>query len=425
MFNTISNNSTHTNLIKHVCGILFIVFSFFYLYFLEGEFISKAQYVFSKGLTNYSIFWGAVIITVVLRIIQIPIQNFLKLSDKFYSFTYTPSILLLAMLCDLCSIVCDKESTYWSWLLFFIMFMVLCAILKLIKYLEKTIYFNNNSKSLSSTLFTNFLILFIAMLWCGSCHNANEVNLYEQKVDRLISINDFDAALMVGRKSLNSNIRLTNLRMYALSKKGLLPEHLFDYPQYYGIDGLLCISDTDSIYYRIDVIDICSYLGLKKINYIKSSEQLFNELINIQQLSLDSLKDIEISDSINPNLLPPNNIQHNNHIKEEKRKIDDYLLCGLLLERNIDKFKTYINEVYGINVNSDSIVPITTLPKHYREALVMVYPNIDDTIMIKKYSEYLELKNQYKDSVIYSNKTRREYGNTFWWYYDNPSITNK
>ena len=276
---------------------------------------------------------------------------------------------------------------------------------------------------MSPVLTTNLLLLLLAMLWCGSCHSASDVNLYEQKVERLVSIGDYESALKVGKKSLNSNRRLSNLRMYALSRIDSLPDHLFDFPQYYGINGLLCVSDTNDVYYRIDAVDICSYLGLNKLSNIKSTEQFFNEVVYNQQLSIDSLMGVELYKSSNPDSLKDDVRNRYNNLKIAKRRIDDYILCGLLLERKLDRFKIQINKSYGFNVNSDSIVPATKLPKHYREALVMVYPNIEDTLMLKQYDDYLKLKDQYKDSVVCSNRTRRVYGNTFWWYYDNPSIS--
>ena len=57
-------------IIRYSCGILFMLFSFCYLFFLEGEILAEAQFVFSKGVTSYDIMTGAILITLVLQLVQ-------------------------------------------------------------------------------------------------------------------------------------------------------------------------------------------------------------------------------------------------------------------------------------------------------------------------------------------------------------------
>ena len=47
-----------------------MLFSFCYLFFLQGEILAEAQFVYSKGITSYNILIGAIIITVILQIVQ-------------------------------------------------------------------------------------------------------------------------------------------------------------------------------------------------------------------------------------------------------------------------------------------------------------------------------------------------------------------
>ena len=121
-------------------------------------------------------------------------------------------------------------------------------------------------------------------------------------------------------------------------------------------------------------------------------------------------------------------------MKKEKKRIDDYILCGLLLDRDIDGFKEKLDKTYTGESFTDSVVPVESLPKAYREAMVMIYPEIGDTVMLELYTRFLDLRESVKDSTASSNITRREriendkpgtFGNTFWWYYYNPNITKK
>lgn len=415
--------NNNTSVVKHTCGFLFALFSFCYLFFIQGEMIAKAQFVFSNAATKYSLLWGAVIITIILRLLQIPVARFSNIPLKFHALSYTPSFLILAVICDISANVKDGLSLGWWWigipLILVLMFFLVKLLINFYNYES-----NINEKAKRASLFiTNFFILLMAMLWCSTCNSSTDVDIYEQKTERLIEIGELEEALTVGNKSLKSNRRLTNLRMYALSRLGLLPERLFDYPQYYGINGLVCLSDTDTVSYRIDTRDICKYLGVGNNTKIISTEQFLMEVLNNQQIIVDSLMGLELSRSNNPDSLKNAVGQRLAVLKEEKRRVDDYMLCGLLLERDLERFKLYVNKAYGLNVNSDSIVPVTNLPKAYREALVMVYPNIGDTVMLEKYSEYLDLKKELKDSVVVSNQTRKHFGNTFWWYYDNPRVS--
>ena len=109
-------------------------------------------------------------------------------------------------------------------------------------------------------------------------------------------------------------------------------------------------------------------------------------------------------------------------------------MCGLLLDRNIDAFKEKLDKLYSNEIFSDSVVPVESLPRAYREAMVMIYPEIGDTTMLQLYTSYLDLKESEKDSTASSNITRRKkiendksrtFGNTYWWYYYNPNITQK
>lgn len=433
--NAYSHNNNTAGIIRHSCGIIFILFSFLYLYFLQGELISKAQYVLSNGTTTYSIFWGALIITAVLRLIQIPISKYIKVPVRYHALSYLPSMTLLTALCDVASATTKGESSGGWWLGLIVLFFLFYLLVRFAVYIDSALYTNPKwSNKLSPYLTSNSIAFLLIIFCCGTCNSSTDVDMYEQKVERLVLNNDYEDAIRVGEKSLNANLRLTNLRMYALSEQGLLADRLFDYPQYYGSEGLLCVSDTGRHLYRFDARDICQYLGVPCDSNIHTTTDYFNSVVFRQQLVADSLMGIELARSNNPDSLQGQIDMHYEKLKTDKRRIDDYILCGLLLDRNIDGFKEKLDELYSKEYFSDSVVPVDSLPRAYREAMVMIYPEIGDTMMLEQYATYLDLKESEKDSTVSSNITRRKkigensprtFGNTYWWYYYNPKITRK
>ena len=77
-----------------------MLFSFSYLYYLQGEILAEAQFVYSKGVTTYNLLLGAIIITLVLQLLQWVVRLLSRLPSRWHAFSYLPSMLLLAILTD-------------------------------------------------------------------------------------------------------------------------------------------------------------------------------------------------------------------------------------------------------------------------------------------------------------------------------------
>ena len=98
------------------------------------------------------------------------------------------------------------------------------------------------------------------------------------------------------------------------------------------------------------------------------------------------------------------------------KPVTDYLLCGFLLDKNLDGFVNAIR--YKYNLSSPS------LPKHYREALtlythlranpVLVYHN---EVLDADYADFQELERKYTDKRKRESYVRDTYGGTYWFYY--------
>lgn len=383
-------------IIKMTCGFLFVMFSFCYLYFLRGDVLAEAQHSYSNGLTSYSIFVGALLITIVLQLVQWLLALFVRFGSRWYALSYLPSFLMLAMLTDVNEDVIDRFSLGpWLWVcpivLVLYVFAVLCA-----KRLD-TLFDRDSVYSIFNLMWPNYVLMLVFTLVTGSIPDTTDVYNYELKTERLISEKKWKEAAEVGRLSYPTSERLTQLRMYALSRMDSLGDCLFDYPQRYGVNGLLNIKTTDTTN-RVSTSDICSYLGAHASPSIASTDRFLQLLV-------------ERGDS----MVRPQDYQ--------------YYLCGLLLDKKLDAFRAGISKCYG-----DTLA--APLPRAYQEALLVgneEYKN--DSVVaslsadsipqylcletIQRYHDYYEMKDSLKNKRERINLTRRAFGKTFWWYLDN------
>ena len=384
-------------LIRYSCGILFMLFSFCYLFFLQGEILAEAQFIYSKGVTTYNLFIGAVIITLVLQIIQWVVSMLSRLPSRWYALSYLPSMLLLAILTDINQEVIQQFSVgAWIWVapIVLVVYVALVIVAK-----KADADFERHAADIKSQIYPNFIILFLLILCVGAVPQSTDVYHYELKAERLILDEDYEAAAKVGALALPSSPRLTQLRMYALSRQGLLAERLFDYPQYYGSRGLLDVTDTlDS--YRFSPQRICSHLGAYCGSTVHSTDRYYQLLLG------DSIW---------------------NH------QTVDYYLCSLLLDRKLKEFSQKLPLYYDL---SDSIPhAYDLLPKAYREALLLTgqrkaaldgvilsgsdtLATLSDQSLLAQFRDYNELQAEITDASERVNRTHREFGKTYWWYYD-------
>lgn len=401
-----------TGVVRYTCGAIFCLFSVVYLLFIQGELLCQAQYVLSDGRTSYSITLGAIIITLILQIIQWAISKYSKLPPAWHALTYIPSFLILAMLTSF-----NPHSLHiftfgiWSWIV------PLTVILYIALVITIRVNHRHVSKPESHSIFHNCLPCWITLLalimLCSLASTVPDTYLYELKTERLILEGKTEEATEVGKKSLASSVRLTNLRMYALSLQEKLADDLFDYPQDYKSEGLICLTDTNRKEHRTTAYDICQHLGDNSFPLHSTStkdylKRLLNEAALLQEnLNNTNSMNLQQSDS----LMLAYNLQ-TRLLPLYSRRILNYYLCALLLDGDISEFHSTIVSKVGIT-NTDS------LPKSYREALVMIDHSYQDSLIQERYESYLQMCDTLQDPVIRSNLTRREFGNTYWWYYNN------
>lgn len=374
-----------------------MLFSFCYLFYLQGEILAEALFVYSKGLNSYHLLMGAIIITVILQLVQWVVSKLSQLPERWYALSYIPSALLLTILTDI-----DRDTILhfsfgaWTWI----------APLVIVGYvlLVMAVWWRQSSNeghfvSIKSKIYPDFIILFVLMLLVGWIPQSADVYHYELKAERLILEKDYEGATKVGERSLCTSARLTQLRMYALSQLGQLPERIFEFPQYDASAGLLDVTDTLSTY-RFPPQSICLHLGALCGSNVRNTDRFYQLALN------DSIRN-----------------QHT----------IDYYLCSLLLDKKLDDFGKQLKRYY---LQNDTISgEAVRLPKAYSEALLLMGERaaalegrivahsipvitLSDKDIVERFKAYNQLKAELPDLTERINKAHREFGDTYWWYYD-------
>jgi hypothetical protein len=375
------DKNSSTIAIHVMCAIVFSLFSFCWLYFFQADVLMMAQHVLSKGVTHYNPLIGACVITLLLYLLQKVLYRFLKLKKRSHALTYLPSMLILALLS---SIVPEGDNgvrfsmPWWAVLLILVVWGLMVALARTTQDVESDVRFGLFSRPMwINLLFLSLMMMLVA--WVG---NTNAVFHYRMKVERCLLEGEAANALQAGKRSLESDKELFMLRTYALAREHALGEHLFEYPITGKREDMLPTAKTSTGFMMYPVDSLYKFMGARPAGLLSPERYL--------QL-------LERRDTL------PN------------KTVQDYLLCGYLIDRQIDQFANEIGRYYHIN---------DSLPKHYREALTLythmrtrpkvVYHN---AVMDEDYDNFQELERDYKDAIERKGKVEEKYRETYWYYY--------
>ena len=374
------NNLSYKNvarLVSVVCGILFSVFCFTYLYVLQRNVVESLHFMLSGGRTHFSPFASALGLTLIFWAVGWGLNRLMRLEGMVQALSYFPSCLLLGMFTDVDRSLFHGGGIEGSWTLLLVLFVFISGVMNLLF----RSCFSPKACTLPVMGCSNLIILFLLCLMTV-CIGNTDVNFHhELAVEKAIRTKDYAAARRVGKKSLETTRTLTVLRHHALALDGSMGEHLFETPQYYGAEGLLFpLQSTETL--RLNADSLYQYLGAEPY----ATENAVEYLERICQ--------------------------------EEKGKHTalDYYLAALLLDKQLDRFITAL-EAYCVSTQG--------LPRYYREAICVYmhsHPDYDaaqkDSVMMSRLDEYLLRKEEFTNPREQENHMRREYGDTFWWYYD-------
>jgi len=379
-------------LMRLLCALLFVAFTFSYLYFYQADLLTATQHLLSGGQTHYERTIGAVLITVVLYILHLGVLAISRLTHRAHSITYFPSLLAL---CVLTSIQVHSDGTFtfgqWHWL----SWVLLVLFIVIAYYFRKLSQFEEKIKPFYSPirlLWGNVLTMCVMFFLVGLFSNHDDVFHYRMKVESCLLRRDYGGAIEVGKNSLVRDSNLTMLRIQALARKRLLGERLFEYP--------LCGGSS---------VMMPDGKHLKSVFYPSYRFIRYPEL--------------------------------------------DYTLCGYLLDKKLDAF-AHVMKAHAADYGLQEFLPVdqtakknksarsnksskaenpeetdTTktvlpLPKHYREALVMYCRmhaspviNYHDDVADADYEDFLQIRRGEKDAHRRNSLLRDVYGNTYWYYF--------
>ena len=380
-----SNESTNVNkrrtarILTVACGLLFSVFSIVYLSVFQKDVMEALHFSLAQGKTIYAPWISAILITIVLLIIRWGVNGLVGLKGPVGALSYFPSCLLLGVITDVGHGVYHGEgiSAQWGWLLPLLLviyvgvgWMIARAVrLWVNPDLEEGIITNSN--------------LFILLMLCvmSACVGNSNVHFHhELQVEEALRKQDYARARLVGEKSMDPSRNLTALRAYAMSREGTMGEHLFHYPQLYGAAGLLMgVSDDTAL--RLNADSLYVYLGASP---------------TLGEPAMHFFRRICQEESGNYTTL-------------------DYYLSALLLERKLEEFVKAFHELYTVK---------DTVPRYYQQALFLygkMHPSSategQDEALEEQWKTYEEFKAGLVGTVGEGNRMRRQFGDTYWWYY--------
>jgi len=375
----LKSNSTLT--IRVTCAIVFISFAFSWLYFFQADLLSVAQHVISQGMTSYHPLVGTLIIVFVLQMLQLMVYTITRLKKRSHAFTYVPSMLALALLTNVSILSSGEVVSSWHWFLP-VGIMVLWVLVTLVARLFQEVENDAGPSLFSRHVWVNMLLMCLQMMCVAWISNTNAVNQYRLKTETLLSAGNYQEALRVGDQSLESDADLMMLRMYGLARENALGERLFEYPISGTSSQILPTNgQTSMIYCSTD--SLWRFLGGRPAG----------EMEPMRYLELLARRDSIVS-----------------------RPVADYRLCGLLIDRQLDRFAQEVRNYYALDEH---------LPRHYREALVLYTHSRSNPLFVYRHAvteedwrNLQELERKYPDDIERKGRVEDQYSGTYWYYYE-------
>ena len=360
-------------------GLLFSACSVVYLSVFQKDVMQALHYSLAEGKTVYAPLISAIIITAVLLVLRWAINALVGLKGPLKALSFFPCCLLLGVLTDVGHDVYHGGGIddVWLWLLP----LVLLLYVGIGWLLARATRLWLNPEMPDGLIFnTNLLTLLLLWFMTLAIGNTDIHFHHELQTEEALRKQDYQLALQVGEKSMDPSRNFTALRAYAMSREGTMGEKLFRYPQLYGAAGLL-ISTSNEKALRLNADSLYVYLG---------------ERPKLGEPAMSFFQRICEEETGNHTTL-------------------DYYLSALLLEKKLDTFVGKFHELYSIR---DSV------PLYYRQALFLhdkMHPSVQETeadeALEALWQKYTTKQQTLSGEVGEGNWMRREFGDTYWWYY--------
>lgn len=359
------------------CAIIFCLFSFLYIYCYQTPTLSFSQHVLSGGVTFYHPLISAIIITVTAYILQLITFRLTQLYGASHALTYMPSMLLLAFLsCAHPDNAGGLTTGVWMWFLP----VIIAGYVILIKVVKQWIGTSTFEPFFSSRVLSiNLLSLIVMMLYVVNIGNGDALFHRQIWAEKLLIDQRYHELSREGRGSSQIE-RQTGISYFKKNSNNVVYEH------------------TDS------TLTLLRFIAMSKLGTLPDS--LFTQPVVGGTASLMRME------NIHPYLFTRKFLSRTKNL--------DYKLCALLAEGDLDNFAKKLMAKYNVN---DTLAP-DTLPRHYREALVL-YQHLRSK-PVTAYSDpvletdYEDMRNIQKLSATNKEdemKMWQAYRNTYWYYY--------
>ena len=361
-----------------LCAILFAVFSFLFVAKSQSVLLELLYDKVATGKLQYNAYVVGGVISVALTIFALWLNKFTGFKREWTAFSFMPSAMVLAFITDIDRSLYTGEYDYLKWIIVLAIGVFAYAAFSFV--LRRILFakIKNVAMSANRIIWRNLVLFVILFSLVGFLSNGEENFKREALVASYYKKGDSDNALKVGYLSNVASHSLTVQRAYILAKGGMLGERLFEYPQYYGADGLIPAKE------QVSPLVPDSVYALLGASPLQGEE------------ALDVFKRALKNDNVSP-------------------AAKDYYLSALLLDRKIVEFTDNVKTLYPDTETAN-------LPKHYQEALLL-YSSINgdsvqaSSVMQEQFNAFKALEAEHEDIFVRGNYLRRHFGRTYWWYF--------
>lgn len=381
-----------SRLVPCVCTMVFACFSFCYLYLYQPGYLAQMQYHCSYGETTYHPLVGAVLITLPLLALGIFLHKAVRWPLCLCAISWAPSAWLLALAT---SVRFPELPDYGSGTPALALAIFLAASLLVAVLLRLHPDATSEHGTLAGYLSSNLLLLSLLFLVTGVLGYSSVSGHRELRMGRLLHEGRYDQAVLCTTDTAAVTYRLYALRAAALACEGRLGESLFEYPIPQGTRTLMP-RQSDSLFVY-DALPV-----------------LYRVMRAVPRCTGEFHEQVFLRNALEADTLP-------------RPLTLDYLLCSCLLRGKVGTFCQLLTS------HTDSLS--TSLPRHYREALVLSHhvlkwggdgmgthalqPCLDysDEDMEASYRSFRRLHDAARSGSGAASDSLACYAGTYWAYY--------
>lgn len=377
--------------------VLFVLYSF-HMYMKHQTGVVALSYFVASGMsltsaTSSGAWIGALLGTLLCIIPALILSRLLYFPLRFKALALLPSYIILGLITGISpeNINSTENSIPLLSSMALLLFSVLLVFLSQVYHEDRA-----EHAPICNYLTPNVFISCIGMLFCMFLTNTDRQLHVQLDLANGIHQNDHSVVDRLPHGETTTNNTITALQVLSLSKRGQLADNLFSLSHLKGSNSLLPDKVPASAVYHTPTL-VYGHLQAVPVGEFRSATSFLEKALS-RRMALLSDTSATQADSL------------------RVQPLIDYYLCALLLDRDIPRFSDEVFKYYNVD---------ETLPKHYREALILY--NSQDSLATRIYEDlpmdsvflnYAELQAKHKGNVPVQRKACvRAYPHSYWNYY--------